>query len=183
MPQLATVDYATGYRIGDNLLLRISGRKPSPCFVVSIELAPMDIFPPEFNATWAPDPLAICTEVVVQYEVTQVFHLGGDIEKVTLHAEGGAIEIPVEPLPPLEPGPVIQSPPGAAAADAVTPAQEATGYSNDFDVGEAVRDAIRQLPPRDRGIPDWLSTYTVAEIGAEVGGIAGWNRLFVRVRG
>ena len=55
MPQLATVDYATGYRIGDNLLLRISGRKPSPCFVVSIELAPMDIFPPEFNATWAPD--------------------------------------------------------------------------------------------------------------------------------
>lgn len=183
MPQLANVDSATGYRIGDNLLLRISGKKPSPCYVVRIEIAPMDIFPPEFNATWAPDPAAICTEVVVQYEVTQTFHLGGDFDKVTLHAEGGPIEVKIDAVPPLEPGPVIPSPPGIAAADAVTPPQEATGYSDSFDVGEAIRDAIKQLPDRGRGIPDWLSTYTVVETGAEVGGIAGWNRLFVRVRG
>lgn len=183
MADLAHVDSASGYQLGDFLLLRITGKKPSPCYIVSIELAPMDIFPPEFNATWAPDPLARCTEVVVPYEVAQAFRFGSAIEKVTLHAEGGPIEVPVETLPALEPGPVVVGITGTPAADIVMPPQEATGYSEGYDVGEAVRDAIDQLPERNPGIPDWLSTYTVVEIGVERGGIAGWNRLFARVRG
>lgn len=182
MAQLAHVDTASGYQIGDYLVLRIAGKKPSPCYIVSIELAPIDIFPPEFNATWAPDPLAICTQVVVPYEVTQAFHIGSPLETVTLHAEGGAIEVPVETLPSLEPGPVIPAAP-VLAADIVRPPSEAVGYSESYDVGEAIRNAIEQLPPRDHGIPDWLSRYTVVEIGAEVGGIAGFNHLFARVRG
>jgi hypothetical protein len=182
VPELAKVDSASGYQLGDYLVLRIAGQKPSPCYIVSIELAPIDIFPPEFNATWAPDPLAICTQVVVPYEVVQAFHFGSEIEKVTLNTEGGAIEVAVETLPPLEPGPVTPTAP-VLAEDIVTPPSEAVGYSNSYDVGEAVRDAIGQLPPRDRGIPDWLSTYTVVEIGAQIGGIAGFNRLFARVRG
>jgi hypothetical protein len=50
-------------------------------------------------------------------------------------------------------------------------------------VGAAIKDAIGKLPGRGAGIPDWLSTYSVVEIGAEIGGVAGFNRLYVRVSG
>jgi hypothetical protein len=60
---------------------------------------------------------------------------------------------------------------------------EATGYSDSFDFAEAFHDAIRQLPDRGAGIPDWLNTYEVTSIGAEIGGIAGFNHMYVKVRG
>jgi hypothetical protein len=60
---------------------------------------------------------------------------------------------------------------------------EATGYSRAFDFAEAFRDAISQLPDQGAGILDWLSAYTVVAIGAEIGGIAGFNHMYVRVRG
>jgi hypothetical protein len=182
MPEFAQVNTADGFQVGDYLILRIAGEKPAPCYIVSIELAPIDIFPPEFNATWAIPPAVRCMQVVTPYEVVHAFHIGSQLEKVTLNAEGGAIEVSIEHLPPLEPGPVTPTEP-ILAADIVLPPSEAVGYSNDYDLGEAVRNAIEQLPPRGRGIPDWLSTYTVVEIGAQVGGIAGWNRLFAKVRG
>jgi hypothetical protein len=60
---------------------------------------------------------------------------------------------------------------------------EAVGYSRAYDLGEAIREAIDKLPTQAPGIPDWLSTYTVLSIGAEIGGIAGFNHLKVRVSG
>ena len=60
---------------------------------------------------------------------------------------------------------------------------EAVGRSRDYDLGEAMRAAIAQLPPQGAGIPDWLSTYSVVSIGAEIGGIAGFDHLTVRVSG
>ena len=182
MADPANVETANAYQLGDYVLLRIAGTKPSACYIVSIEIAPMDIFPPQFNATWAPDPLARCMEGAVPYEASQAFLLGRDLERVVLHAEGGAIEVDVLSLPIELTAPPAPSP-ATVTADIVTPPAEATGYSESYDVGEAIRDAIDQLPPRGRGIPDWLSTYTVVAIGAEVGGIAGFNRLFARVRG
>lgn len=182
--ELAQVQQANGYRLGDILVLRIAGEKPSPCFEVDIEELPIEIFPPQFSATWAPDPLAICPAVVTPYERVEAFRLGGEAEKVTLHAAGGNIEVPIE---------TIASPDGEAAPDAAATATdprailgqpaEAIGYSDNWDFGEAVKDAISKLPPRGAGIPDWLSTYQVIEAGAEIGGIAGLNRLSVRVRG
>jgi hypothetical protein len=172
--ELAQVNEAKGYRWGDELILRISGDKPSPCYQVDIEEMPMTIFPPEFAATQAPDPLAFCTEVITPYERVQVFRVGGgEFDTVTLHAAGGDIEVPIERI---EAGDLARGvdPPEA---------EEAVGYSYRWDVGEAIRDAIGKLPDRGAGIPDWLSTYTVVAIGAEVGGIAGVNRLTARVRG
>jgi len=61
--------------------------------------------------------------------------------------------------------------------------QEAVGRSRDYDFGEAMRDAIDQLGEQGAGIPDWLSTYSVVSIGAEIGGIGGFNHLTVRVLG
>jgi len=42
---------------------------------------------------------------------------------------------------------------------------------------------MAQLPSQGSEIPDWLASYTVVSIGAEVGGIAGFNHLTVRVSG
>jgi hypothetical protein len=57
------------------------------------------------------------------------------------------------------------------------------GFSNSFDFAEAMKNAMTQIPDRGAGIPDFLAHYTVKKIGAEVGGIAGLNRLFVDVEG
>lgn len=71
--------------------------------------------------------------------------------------------------------------PGATGEDAV-----ATGVSKGGPSGwsfeEAFNDAIAQLGSAGPNIPDWLDTYTVEEIGARIGGIAGFNDLLVTVK-
>jgi hypothetical protein len=57
------------------------------------------------------------------------------------------------------------------------------GYSNSYDIGEAIRDAMSKLPGNGGVVVDHLAKYTVVNIGAEVGGIAGLNRLYVDVTG
>lgn len=176
--ELAQVQQANGYRLGDTLILRVAGEKPSPCYEVDIEELPIRIFPPEFAATWAPDPLAICPDVMTPYVRVEAFRLGGEAEKVTLHTAGGNIEVAIETIP---------SPDGDAAPAAVDPRTappvDAIGYSDNWDFGEALKNAIAQIPDRGAGIPDWLNTYQVVSVGAERGGIDGRDRLGVMVRG
>lgn len=177
MAEPAQVEQANGYRIGQYLVLRIAGERPTACYEVDIEQLPIDIFPPEFAATWAQDPRARCIQVVAPYERVEAFEVGGEFEQVTLRTAGGNIEVPVETL---------AEPEGAARltlGDVLGEPAEAVGYSKNWDLAEAMQDAISKLPPRGIDIPDWLSTYTVVEIGAQVGGIAGFNDLTVRVRG
>lgn len=59
----------------------------------------------------------------------------------------------------------------------------ASGYSSKWDFGEAFQDAIRNLPPDPHPFPDKLYHYTVISTGAEIGGIAGFNRMKVTVEG
>jgi hypothetical protein len=59
----------------------------------------------------------------------------------------------------------------------------ATGYSEAYDFAEAFRDAIGQLPDRRADIPNWLATYEVVSMGAEIGGIARLNHMYVMVQG
>ena len=58
---------------------------------------------------------------------------------------------------------------------------EATGYSDRYSLEEAMHNAIKALPPIT-GYPDMLTIIKVVEIGAEIGGIAGFNRMMVRIR-
>lgn len=58
---------------------------------------------------------------------------------------------------------------------------EATGISRAWSFDEAFRDAVNQLGSGSPGTPDWLDAYVVIEIGARVGGVAGFNELYVRV--
>ena len=60
---------------------------------------------------------------------------------------------------------------------------QATGYSNQWDLQEAFRDAIRHLPPDQHAYPDKLYHYKIISIGAEIGGLAGFNRMLVRIEG
>ena len=58
----------------------------------------------------------------------------------------------------------------------------ASGYSDNWDVGEAFKDAIANLPEDSNPFPDKLYHYTITEISAEIGGIAGFNRMKVTIK-
>lgn len=61
---------------------------------------------------------------------------------------------------------------------------ETIGYSDAWDFAEAFREAIGMFRPGLRAnISDWLYTYEVTSIGAEIGGIVGFSRMHVKVRG
>jgi hypothetical protein len=58
------------------------------------------------------------------------------------------------------------------------------GYSLDYNFKEAFQAAIGNIPPdpRAEGTADLLFTYEVVAIGAEIGGFAGFNHMYVSVR-
>jgi hypothetical protein len=67
------------------------------------------------------------------------------------------------------------------AARGIAPAVQ-RGYSNAYDLREAINDAVRHLPDMSGGTADYLASFTVIKIGAEKGGIAGFDRLYVDVQ-
>jgi len=58
---------------------------------------------------------------------------------------------------------------------------EAIGYSLSFSFEEALRNAVESLPPLPEVPTDPTERIKVMEMGVERGGIAGFNRIFVRV--
>jgi hypothetical protein len=182
---LANVQAARGYQVGGHLVLQIAGEKPSPCYEVDIEQSPTEIFPPEFLATQWTDPGGICPEVGVPYERVEAFELANLAgQSIALRTAGGEIAVEVEDVGTLQaPALAATKAHSISIADVVGPPAEAVGHSRNYDLGEAIRDAIDQLPTRGEGIRDWLAHYEVVKIGAEVGGIGGFNHLYVRVRG
>ncbi len=57
------------------------------------------------------------------------------------------------------------------------------GYSNKWDLQEAIKDAVNKLPDSSHRVVDYLLTGIVKQTGVEIGGIAGVNRLFVDLEG
>lgn len=57
----------------------------------------------------------------------------------------------------------------------------ATGYSETFSFTEAFQNAIYNLPPDTNPFPDKLTNVTVVGVGGNFGGIAGLNRMYVKV--
>lgn len=180
--ELAAVESAWAYQVGEFLLLRLSGEKPNGCHVVDIERSLLDVEPPGFIATWFTPPNIRCVPEPVRYEYQEAFQVGIKRDAVTLYHAGGKMSVDVEDL-----SPDAEEAVSSLVVGGLTPTfppvggTEAIGYSNAFDFTEAFRDAIAKIPTM--GIPDWLTTYTVLEVGAQIGGIAGFNHLFVRVRG
>lgn len=135
-------------------------------------------------ATWFLPPNVRCRPEPTTYEYQEAFRIGVKREAVTLHHAGGELSVDVEDLSPEAEGLVASrsaiGPVLSPAAGIPAEGSEAVGYSRKFDFTEAFQDAIAKIPVPS--IPDWLTNYSVLEIGAEIGGITGFNRMFVRVR-
>ncbi len=182
MPRkLAAVETASAYQVGEYLLLRLSGEKPNGCHLVDVERSLLDVEPPGFIATWYVPPNIRCVPESVPYEYQEAFQIGVKRDAVTLYHAVGEMSVYVEDLSPDTETAVSALVGGLIPTFPPVGGTEAIGYSKAFDFTEAFRDAIAKIPTM--GIPDWLSTYTVLEVGAQIGGIAGFNHLFVRVRG
>ncbi len=185
---LAVVDQAKAYQIDDVLLVLVNGMKPSACHEVSLERSLLDVEPPAFIARVALDPRRRCVPdpLPAPFEVQAAFRIGGVRPEVIVHHSGGPLTVQVESVdPPADSGAPGASRAAAGGTSILEPAgpSEAVGYSRSYDLAEAIRDAIGQLPPQGLGIPDWLSSYTVMSIGVEIGGIGGFDHLKVHVSG
>ncbi|HNR16434.1 MAG TPA: hypothetical protein PKG90_07200 [Chitinophagaceae bacterium] len=67
----------------------------------------------------------------------------------------------------------------SASPDAIT--QTGVGYSDNWDLADAFRDAIKNLPTDPYPYPDKLQQYRIVSIEAEVGGFVGLNRMKVTI--
>ena len=169
--ELAQVIEVRASQIGEFLLLGISGEKPDGCHVVGLERSLLDVEPPAFIATWYRPPNVRCVLETVAYEYQEAFLVGVMRDVITVHHAGGELSVEVNDLTPQFQGLL---PPDIGFTEAI-------GYSEAFDFNEAFRDAVDKIPVPP--IADWLMSYTVVDVGAEIGGIRGLNRMTVRVRG
>src|SRR5699024_8897036 len=119
------------------------------------------------------DPRARCRTDLppVDFDVVQGFRVGTAREEVLVHHAGGELAVPVTAVAVEGEGE------GDGAAEGDAPAMgarstgasprprppllpqpepsEAVGYSRDYDLGEAIKDAVRQLPDQAPGFNDW----------------------------
>ena len=177
---LATVRSAHAYQVGDLLVLRLAGSKPTACHTVSIERALTEAEPPAFLARMRIDPRKRCAPVVADFEEVQAFRLASPREEVLVHHSGEPLRVEVRRLDAQERSRPVLSEVGDGL---LPPEVEFSGVSRDHDPGEAIRDALDSLKRDTGGIYDWLSTYTVQDMRVELGGIAGLNQLRVTLRG
>ncbi|MDX6438314.1 MAG: hypothetical protein QOF45_897 [Gaiellaceae bacterium] len=187
---LAEVEGAKAYWFDFHVSLLIWGHAPNPGYTVEIQQSLLDVEPPGFTAQWRQRP-GIWPQVIAPYTHQQTFKIGSRRETVLLHHSGGERRVEVEDRAPDveavaavgvgEEKPLISHNFHPLSGEAL-PATEAVGYSDAWDVREAMLDAIRVLPPQNPNVADWLSHYEVVTMGAEIGGIAGFDRLFVHVR-
>jgi hypothetical protein len=127
-------------------------------------------------------PNVRCVPEPLRYQYQEAFRIGVHRDVVKLNHAGRLMSLDVEDLTPDAHEAVASLDDTLGAPSGLLPwGGEAVGYSERYDVGEAVHDAIGKIPSSP--IPDWLATFEVVRIGAEIGGIAGLNHMFVRVRG
>lgn len=179
--ELATVEQADAYQGEDLLIVRLAGKKPTACHIVSIERALTDVEPPAFIARMRIDPRARCMQQVNDFEVVQAFRIGGVRPEVVVHHANGEMRVEVTEFS-VQRGDTL-TPSRTFPPDPFGEPAEADGYSRNYDLGEAIRDALGKLPDRGSAIPDWLNVYTVDSMAVEIGGIGGFNHLKVTVRG
>jgi hypothetical protein len=188
----ANVKQLKAIHVHGRLFIRALGDAPNPCYRVSIDRSPVDVHPPEFEVRQCIDDGQICIQVITPFDVVGMF-ASVPVKHITVKTATGTERVDVHVVN----DPADLQADGANEAYATLrlgkvweglieriPAQprEATGYSDAYSFDEAFGDAVRNLPPSEPSFPDQLTTITVAAIGAEIGGFAGFNRMFVRVK-
>lgn len=172
------------------LALFATGTAPTPCHEVTFKRGLVTVAPPQFSLIQC-RRAGICSDVASPYTVSQLFAIGAYRPVVIVVHSGGQDEVAVEHIRDYHPqGPTHPQGAGLPVPYVFPPSTArnssadgtATGYSTSFDFSEALREAIAALPPTPHPYPDQLTTVAVLEVGAEIGGIAGFHHLFVRVR-
>jgi hypothetical protein len=165
----------------------------SGCEGATIEPTLLPVEPPSFNV-FVQDlrkPGEICDDMVRSVPVrSKPRYFGRALEEVVVRDASGDRPVPVKQVRGLvapaalqgggggQPDPLFSglTPQSAKAAGLRT----AVGYSNAYSLGEAIRDAIANLPlGQPPVVADQLNSFQVLEIGAEIGGIAGVDHLRV----
>lgn len=187
---LATRKLIQAFFHNGTLAIFATGVAPTPCHAVTVQRALVTVEPLQFMLVQC-RRAGICSDAMTPYTVSQLFAIGTYHPAVIVAHAGGSDDVVVEHIREYCPQQRMSSlggempvpyvfPPSAAhnsGADGI-----ATGYSTAFDFGDALREAIAALPPNPHVYPNQLITVTVLEVGAELGGIAGFHHLFVRVR-
>jgi len=206
----ATTETLSAVWTMNRLFIVAAGQKPSPCYEVKVVRRPELIFPPRYAVVKCRQEGAVCPRVVTPYRAVGVFS-SGPVEEVTVYSEGGSENVKVVVIedPALEAsgaGKALAAAEGNAGGSgslALAPLRlgrflesgrgedieflgglrrvEATGYSESYSFDEAFRNALDNLPPDENSFPDKLTTIHVVDVGAMIGGIAGFNQLYVKV--
>ena len=92
---LATVDKADAYYSEGLLIVRLAGRRPTACHVVSVERAFPDVEPPAFVARMSIHPAMRCRQQEVDFEVAQAFRAEVSSPEVVVHHAGGELTVAV----------------------------------------------------------------------------------------
>jgi len=176
----ATVDELRAFQHDGYLLIVAKGTTPTPGYRVHIVQSPIRIFPPQYIVEQC-ELAGVSAQVISPYHVSDVFRLETPVDSVVVHHAGGRTTVAVE-----RPGPELACYEQAVGAQGAGPcaagADEATGFSAAKSFDEAFAQAranLPVLPPPT--VADSMEEIKVAEIGALVGGIAGFDHLYVRI--
>jgi hypothetical protein len=192
------------------LIISAGGKKPTRCHTARVERWPYRIYPPQYQVVACIDEGVICPQMEVPYATAASFSISQETLDAmggvaVLHHRDGAEKVPVKVIElsaeqtefaaaqdtggggmpsPFSLAKVIETGRGEDIkifSGDKGKLHTATGYSNSFSFTEAFQDAIGNLPPDDDPFPDKLMNVSVVRTGAEFGGIAGLNRMYVTV--
>jgi hypothetical protein len=175
--ELAQRTAIRAFRAGRYVLIVAQGDLPTPGYDVDIAPSPLRIFPQQFNLLRRERP-GIWPQIVTPYRYGEAVVFPDDQPVVTVHHADGQDRVPIEQC-----GDELRDFAAAVSGSPDLPcpagAVQATGFSRNLSFDEAFSDALAGLPPVET--PDALTRIRVLEVGALLGGIAGFRDLFVRV--
>lgn len=186
---LAQRRLAQAFYLDGTLAVFATGTLASAGFEAGIERVELPGAPPQFAVVQR--PLAgIYPEAPTPYTVSRLFAASVCPQTVTVSHAGGRDVLAVLDVRGQDAigGPMVAGdvpipyvfPPSAARSS--LPADMATGYSERFDFAEALREALRALPPIQERHEAYPRSIRIVEVGIEEGGVANFRHLFVRVQ-
>jgi len=155
-----------------HLVVAAEGEVPTPCHQVEIDrFVAKHGSAAEYSLKQCLDPRVRCMQVVTPYQVSEVFSEQHVPDEITVHHADGSDRVRVERL---------QEPVATAELADARIGGTAIGYSNRLSFQEAFANAVAQIPMTRRA--DAFLRVRVEEVGGEFGGIAGFHRLYVKIR-
>lgn len=190
--RLATAKTIRAEYCNGMLAICVEGELFSSCYQVGIRRGLLAVEPPEFEIEQCQKSGVVCTQIKVPYKITRLFSIGPYRATIVIHDSRGIHQVSVIHIQAAE-RVVLSAGGGGGGGEIPSPflippsmqsnagSDKATGYSDNYSFEEAFVNAMRTLPSRQSQVADELFRIRIVEIGAEVGGFAGFNHMFVTV--